>query len=265
MRGLLLRRCMNLPPSAIGCGLKQFFGTWVREQLQAVLQGIGIRSSGKLVNETFMRKRIGQGRDAAQPRCTQERRHVVHRDTQVGIVVGRSGGAVTHFVGAGCRLDGAGQQQGQGRRTIGRVRGLKIVASRLTVGRQATAHLHQLRRTFGLPRMFLFAAELHSHRCANGLGQERCIGSHIICAIASIATGSLHAHNIHRRVNHATQHGQISTQHMGVLRPRPHPQLYLGRLCIAFLQPPSHRTRGANGGMHLVRPNIFALQKMRCF
>ena len=189
----------------------------------------------------------------------------MYRDTQVRIVIRRSGSAVAHFISTRCGFNGAGQQQGQGRRTIGRVRGLKIVASRLTVGRQATAHLHELRCTFGLPRMFLFAAELHSHRCAHGLGQERCIGGHIVCAVASIATGSLHAHNVHRRVNHATQHGQISTQHMGVLRPSPDPQLHLGRLCIASLQPPSHRTRGANRGMHLVRPNIFALQKMRCF
>ena len=189
----------------------------------------------------------------------------MHRDTQISIVIRWSGSAVTHFISTRCGFNGAGQQQGQGRRTIGRVRGLKIVASRLTVGRQATAHLHELRRTFGLPRMFLFAAKLYSHRCAHGLGQERCIGRHIICAIASIATGGLHANHLHLGVVHATQQRQVGTQHMRVLRPSPHPQVHLGRLCIASLQPPSHSTRGANRGMHLVRPNIFALQKMCCF
>ena len=47
---------MYLPPSTIGRGLQQFFGAWVREQLQAVLQGIGICSKGEFVNEAFMRK-----------------------------------------------------------------------------------------------------------------------------------------------------------------------------------------------------------------
>ena len=54
--GLLLGLLMHPPARAIGSGLQQCFGTRVTEHVQAVLQGVGIRSDSQLVNKALVRK-----------------------------------------------------------------------------------------------------------------------------------------------------------------------------------------------------------------
>ena len=156
----------------------------------------------------------------------------MHRDTQVGIVVRRAGGAVAHFISACCWLDSACQQQGQGGRAVGGIRGLKIVTRGFTTERQPTTHLHELRRALGLPCVLLFSGELYPHRRAHGLGQHSGIGGHIVCAVSTVTTCGLHAHHFHFGVSHAAQQSQIGAQHVRVLRAGPHPQLQGWRLCI---------------------------------
>ena len=108
--------------------------------------------------------------------------------------------------------------------------------------------------------MLLLTRQLHAHRRAHGLGQQGGIGCHVVGAIAAIAACSLHAHHVHLHIARAHQARQVGAQHMGILRARPDPQLQIGRLRVLPLQPQRDRTRGADRGMHLVRPHISAIQ-----
>ena len=192
---------------------------------QAVLQGVLACGAGQLVNEAFMRKRIWQSRHTAQPRCTQDRRHVVDGDAQIGKVIRWSRSAVTHFISACQWFDGAGQQQCQSGCPIRWIRGVKVVTAGLATAGQPALHLHQLRGAFWFPQVLLLAAELHAHRGTHRFGQQRRIGGHIVCAIAPVATSGFHAHHIHLGVAQPTQQRNVRAQGMRVLCPCPYPQL----------------------------------------
>ena len=260
LRCLLLGLGVGPPLGALGGGLHQFTRARVGQQAQAKGHRVLACCRGQFVNVAFMGKRIRQCRHAPQPGGAQDGRHVVDGDAQIAVVIRRTRGAVAHLVGLGQRLDGACQQQRQGGRAIGGVGRLKIVAHRLAIGLQAATHLHPLRGALGLPQMLLLTRQLDAHRRAHGLGQQGGIGCHVVGAVAAIAACGLHAHHVYFDIARAHQACQVGTQHMGVLRAGPDPQLQIGRLRILPLQPQRDRTRGADGGVHLVRPHIGAFQ-----
>ena len=164
----LLRAGAANPARLFGRGLHQLGSTRVVQQLQAELHRVHTSSGGQFVHIGFMRKRVGQGRHAAQPRCAHDGRHVVDGHAQVVVLVGRARGAVAHLVGLGHGLDGAGEQQGQRGRAVGGVGRFKVVRRHGAIGLEPAAHLHELRRALGLPQMLLLARELHAHRGAHG-------------------------------------------------------------------------------------------------
>ena len=155
------------PAGTGGGGAHQFGRAGIGQVTQPVGDRVDAGGGGQLVDIAFMRKRVGQGRDAAQPARPQDGRHVVDGDALVGVGIGRHGGAVAHLEGLGHGGLLAGQQQRQRGRAVAGVAGLEVIAGGRAVGVQAAAHPHQLRRALGLPGKFLFATELHPHRPAH--------------------------------------------------------------------------------------------------
>lgn len=87
-----------------------------------------------LIDHAFMRKGIGQRRDATQPGGAHQRRHVVADDAPVQVAIGRRGGAVAHFQRAGFGGNRAGQQQRQQRRVVGRVANGEVHRQQVAIG-----------------------------------------------------------------------------------------------------------------------------------
>ncbi len=159
LRRPLLRPGMHDPSRALGGRLHELDRARVLQVPQAVRDRIDTGGGRQLVDVRLVRERIGQRRHAAQPRRTQDRRHVVRGDAQRPVVVGRHRRAVAHLVGRRIGLDGAGEQQRQRGGAVRRVRGLEVVTRDAAVGVQPARDLHELRRALGLPRMFLLARE----------------------------------------------------------------------------------------------------------
>ena len=113
--------------------------------------------------------------------------------------------------------------------------------------------------------MFLFAGELHPHRCPHGAGQQGGIGGHIVGTVAAIATGRFHANHIDGGVGQAHEPGQVGAQHVRVLRARPNDEARLVWICrIGCLSLPlRHGTRRTYGAVQLVGPHIGARQTLR--
>ena len=261
---LLPGACAHLPACALGGGRQQLGGTRVFEVLQSEFNRVHPGGYRQFVDVAFVGKRIGQGRHTAQPRGPQNGGHVIHTHPQVGVVIGRPGGAVTHFISLRQRLHRAGEQERQCGRAVGGVAGFKIIGRHRTIGIQPAAHVHQLGCALGLPGMFLFARELHPHRRAHGAGQQGGISGHIVGAVAAIAAGRFHADHINGGVGQAHEASQVGAQHMRVLRARPDDEARLLWICriSCLILPKRHGTRWANRAMQLVRPHIGARQTL---
>ena len=222
---LLLRLRVHLPTRTLRGGGHQFGGTPVVVAAAQLRQPEGHRvgAGGKrqFVDITLVGKRIGQCRNAAQPTGAQQRRHVVDGDAHVLAGVRRARAAVAHLEGLRDGFDRPGQQQRQRRRTVARVAGLEIPGGNGACGIQPAPDLHPLRGAFGLPDVFLFARQLHAHRCADSARQQRRIGRHVVGAVAAVTTGGFHADHIDGGVGQAGQPRQIGAQHMRVLCPGP--------------------------------------------
>jgi hypothetical protein len=106
--------------------------------------------------------------------------------------------------------------------------------------------------------VFLLARELHPHRRAHGTRQQRGVGRHVVGAVAAIAAGGLHADHVHGHVGHTHQAREVGAQHVRVLCAGVDTQRGRARLA----QPVGHGTRGADGGVHLVRPHVGALHHL---
>ena len=83
------------------------------------------------------------------------------------VVVGRDRGAVAHLGHLRHGRYAAGQEQRQGRRPVRRIARGKIITGNTAVGIQSAVDVHQLRGALRLPRMLLFARELHAHGAAD--------------------------------------------------------------------------------------------------
>ena len=165
-------------------------------------------------------------------------------------VIGRNRRPIAHFKHRRHRLDPPGQQQGQGRRAIGGITGLEVIARNATLGIETAIHFHQLRRTFGLPHMLLFTGQLHPHRQAHSTGQQHRIGTHVIGTVAPITSCRFHANNFDLCFRVLQQPGQVSAQQVRVLRARPHAYV----LGLIVRQPAGR----ADGTMNLIRPQVAA-------
>ena len=256
---LLLRPGVREPTGARGGRTHQFAGAFVVQMPKPERHRIGLRRRRKLVDVRLVRERVRQRRDAAQPRRAQDRRHVVGDDAQVGVVVGRHRGAITHLVGVRIGLDGAGQQQRERRRAVARVRGLEVVCDRAAFGIEPAVDLHQLRCALRLPQMLLLARELHAHRRADCARKQRRIGRHVIGAVAAVAAGGFHADDVDRGVGQAHQRGEVGTQHVRVLRAGPDGH----RARLSVTMPVGECARRTDRGVQLIRPDVVALQGLR--
>ena len=202
-----------------------------------------------------MRERIGQRRDAAQPRGPQDGRHVVGRHAQVGVVVGRHRGAVAHLVGGGRGRHRAGEQQRQRGRAVAGVAGLEVVGRGRAIGLQPAVDLHQLGGALGLPGMFLLTRQLHPHRPAHRARQQRRVGGDVVGAVAAVAASGFQAHHVHLHIVQAGEPGQVGAQHMRVLGAGPHGE--------PAALPVGHRARRADGRVQLVGPQVAARHRLR--
>ena len=179
---------------------------------QAVFDRVNLCGEGQFIDIRFMGKGIGQRRHSAHPRRPHDRRHVVDRYAHVLEIIRRDRGPIPHFEHRRHRLHASCQQQGQGRRTVGGVTGLKVITGHTAVGIDPAVHFHQLRRALGLPHMLLLAGQLHPHRHPHGLGQQQRIGTHVIRAIAPITPRRLHANNLNALFRILQQPGQVRAQ-----------------------------------------------------
>ena len=116
-------------------------------------------------------------------------------------------------------------------------------------------HLHQLGRALGFPRVLLLARELHAHRLADRARQQGGVGRHIVSAVAAVATRGLHADHVDLHIGQTHQAGQIGAQYMRALAASPDLQ--------AVGLPVGQCARGPDGRMHLVGPDIVAVERLR--
>ena len=257
---VFLRPGAQAPAGLLRRRLHQFDGARVVQMAQPELHRIDTRRRRQLVDVRLVRERIRQRRHAAQPRRPHDRRHVVDLHAQVLVRIRRARGAVAHLVGMRDRLDGAREQQRERRRAVRGVRSLEVVGGDATVGPQPAVDLHQLRRALRLPRMLLLARQLHAHRRADCAGQQRCIGGHVVGAVAAIAAGGFHAHHVDLQFVQRHELCEIGTQHVRTLRAGPDAQ------CDAVgsrIDPRRHRARRPDRRMHLIRPHIGAAHRLR--
>src|SRR5690606_27968167 len=77
------------------------------------------------------------------------------------------------------------------RRPVGGVSCRELICERVVAG-DATGPLHQLCRALWLPRMFLFAHQLHTDRTPKMLGQQRSLGRSVVGAVAPVTTRGFH-------------------------------------------------------------------------
>jgi hypothetical protein len=258
---VLLRPGTHAPAGLLRGGLHQFDRARIVQVAQAKLHRIDTRRRRQLIDVRLVRERARQRRHAAQPRGAHDRRHVVDLHAQVVVAVGRARSAVAHLVGLRHRLDGAREQQRERGRAVRWIRRFEVVGGDAAIGHQTAIDLHQLRGALGLPRVLLLARELHAHRHADGAREQRRIGSHVVGAIAAVAARGFHADHIDLHVVHGHELREIGAQHVRVLRAGPHAQLHaaaVGRL------PVGQRARRADGGVHLVGPDVGALHRLRC-
>ncbi len=104
--------------------------------------------------------------------------------------------------------------------------------------------------------MLLLATELDPNWGVHCLGQNGCIGSNIVSTISAVATCSLHSNNLNTDIGCIGNQRQICTQHMRVLCSSPNTQTNSRGLVFLICTPLSQCTRGPNGGMHLIGPDI---------
>ncbi len=116
---------VRLPVGAGGGGLDQVDGTRVGQVLEPIFHRIDTRCERQLIDVRFVGKAVGHGRHTAHPR--------------------------------------ASEQQGQGRRAVGRIAGLEVIGSHAAIFVQAAVDLHQLCSAFGFPGVFLLAGQLYPH------------------------------------------------------------------------------------------------------
>ncbi|CAB3959809.1 hypothetical protein LMG7053_06022 [Achromobacter ruhlandii] len=199
-----------------------------------------------------MRERAGQRRDAAQPRGAHQRRGVVADDAPAGIAVGRDRGAVAHFQHARLARHGAGQQQRQQRRVVGRIAHLEVIGQQLALVVQRGGHVHELARALGFPLVFLVAHQLHPHRRADGGRQQRGVGADVVGAVAAVAAGGLHADDLDAVLAQLEQAVQVGAQHVRVLGAGPDREA-----AVAMV---GHRAGRPDGRVHLVGPDVGAAQ-----
>ncbi len=118
-------------------------------------------------------------------------------------------------------------------------------------------HFHQLRRALGLPQVLLRPRQLHAHRLADGTGEQQRIAAHIIGAVAAIAAGRLIAADLDGLRRQIHQHGQITAQHVRVLRAGPDHRLPL--------RPVGNGAGRADGAVLVIGPDIGALARHIAF
>ncbi|MCY1229740.1 hypothetical protein D9M72_421180 [compost metagenome] len=212
------------PASRFGHGTQQGRGTFIRQVPQPEIHGIGTRLRGQLIDHALMRKRIGRRRYPAQPGRAHDRGRVVATDAARAIRVRWHGGAIAHLQRARRVGHGTGQHQRQRRRIIGRIAAGEVVAKQRAVRPQRGADVHQLGRALGFPQVFLLARELHAHGPPDRARQQCRVGAYIVGAVAPVAAGSLHAHDLDAVFAEPAQLCQIDAQHMRVLRAGPHRQ-----------------------------------------
>ncbi len=247
---LLHRLRVRDPARALGRRADQFGGARILEVAQPVFHRIDTGGAGGLVDPGLVREGIRQGRHPAQPRCAQDRRHVVDRHAQVRIAVGRHRGAIAHLVGDRLGRHRTGQQQRQRDRAVGRIGGPEVVGAHPAVRVEAARYIHQLRRALGLPQVFLLAGQLHAHRPAHGLRQQRRIGGHVVGAVAAVTARGLHPDQVDRGFGQAGELREVGAQRVRILRAGP------DREPVAA--PVGQRAGRADRRVHLVGPDVGA-------
>ncbi|MEH2614720.1 hypothetical protein V1293_007009 [Bradyrhizobium sp. AZCC 1693] len=245
----------RLPAGALGHRMDEIDRALVLHIAQAVLDRVDASFISAFVDPGFMRKRVRQRRDAAQPRGAHDRRHVVRDHAQIVIVVGWDRGAVAHLEDGGRVRDGAGQQQRQRRRAVRWIARGEIVAGDAAIGVQSAVDVHHLRGALRLPRVLLLARQLHANGPADGARQQDGVGGDVVGAVAAVAAGGLHPDHLDLGFAATDQPCQLGAQMVRVLRAGPDPGLIL--LIVG------DRAGWADRGVHLVRPDVGSRHRLR--
>ncbi len=203
-----------------------------------------------------MREGVWQCRDAAKPRGADNRWHVVRHDAQIVVVVGWDRGAIAHLEHGRRVRNGAGEQQRQRWCAVRRIARGKFITGDAAVGIQPAIDVHQLRGALGLPRVLLFARELHTNGAAHRARQKNRVGGNVIGAVAPVAAGRFQPDHLDLRFAPVDQPRQFGAQMMRVLRARPDP----GVIVLVV----SDRAGRADRGVHLVGPDISPLHRFGC-
>ncbi len=167
---------------------------------------------------------------------------------QIVVVVRRDRGAVAHLENGRRVRDGAGEQQRQRRRAVRWIAGGEVVSCDAAVGVQSAIDVHQLRGALGLPRVFLFARELHANGTADRAGQQYGVGRNVVGAVAAVAASGFQPDHFDFGFAPVNQSGQFGAQVMRVLRAGPDPGVVVLIVCDC--------TGGTDRCVHLVRPDV---------
>ncbi len=210
-------------PARSATALTRSIAREILQIAQAVFDRIDAGFIGAFVDPGFMRKRVRQRRDAAQPGGAHDRRHVVRDHAQIVVVVGRDRGAVAHLEHGWRVRDGAGQQQRQRRCAVRRIARGKIITGDAAVGVQSAIDVHQLRGALGLPGVLLLARQLHADGPADRARQQHRVGGDVVGAVAAVAAGGLHPDHLDLGFAAMDQPRQVGAQMVRVLRAGPDP------------------------------------------
>ncbi len=155
------------PASSLGNGVNEVNRTGIPEIAQAIFDRIDAGIGRQFVDIGFVRESVRQRRDATEPRCADDRRHVVRYHAHGVVIVRRDRGAVAHLEHIRRRRNRTRKQQRQSRRAVGWVARRKIVTRDAAIGAQPAFDVHQLRRALWLPGVLLFARQLHTDGTAD--------------------------------------------------------------------------------------------------
>ena len=208
----------RLPPGPCGDLADEVAPSRVFQVAQPVSDRIDSRFGRKLIDVELVGEGVRHGRDAPEPGCARNRRHVVDNDAMVGEVIGADRGSVAHFRHRRRRRDLASEKERKRRRGVGGIARREIVSGDVAARIESAVDIHQLGRALGLPLMLLLAGELHAHGARDRAREQRGVGGDVVRAVAPVATGGLHSDHLDLALRKIEKQRKVAPHPKRILR-----------------------------------------------